>query len=279
MGLLRKMETTGEKYALVTGAGKGLGLAFARELASRKIPVILVSMPGEGLDESCKKIKNEFGVDARYFEGDLTQPSEIEKMGHWVAENFKLFVLVNNVGLGHSGEFATTNIKILDTMVLLNVRATTLVTHQLLPVLKQNTPAYILNISSMASFSPFGFKAVYAASKVYIEYLSKGLHRELKSQGIIVSTAHPGPMNTNPDVAARIKNQNIIGRMGVKDPEEVAKGAISLLFSRHRFILVGFANYFQWLMMKIIPHRLLISMLTFGVKREMKGKGTKTPAA
>lgn len=256
-------------YALVTGAGKGLGLAFARELASRKIPVLLVSLPGEGLKDICETIKADYGVDARYFEANLTSFDDIDKLGEWVEQNFELHTVINNVGLGSSGAFEETSIRLVDTMILLNVRATTLVTHRLLPALRKNRPAFVMNISSMASFSPFGYKSVYAASKVYIEYFSKGLHRELKKEGIHISTAHPGPMNTNPDVAERIKNQNFIGRMGVKNPDEVAKISLDRMFDRQRFIIVGNANIFQWLMMKLLPKRLVITMVTYGVKREM----------
>jgi len=264
-----------KQYALITGAGQGLGLAFAKELASRKIPVLLVALRGEGLLETCKKITKDYGVDAQYFEADLTKTEDIEKLSDWVLQNFKLFVLVNNVGMGHSGEFGDANLKILDAMILLNVRATTLVTHHLLPAIKENNPGYILNISSMASFSPFGYKSVYAASKVYIEYFSKGLHRELKRQGVYVSSAHPGPMNTNPEVAKRIRSQNFIGRMGVKTPEEVAHVAIRRLFNKQRFILIGNANIFQWLMMKLLPKRLIISMVTEGVKQEIENSKSK----
>src|SRR5699024_12447816 len=67
-----------------------------------------------------------------------------------------------------------------DLMIQLNVTAPTLLTHQLLQNLQKQEAAYILNISSLAAFSPIGYKTVYPASKVFIHSFSRGLNQELK---------------------------------------------------------------------------------------------------
>jgi uncharacterized protein len=258
-----------ETYALVTGAGKGLGLAFAKELARRGYNIILVALHNEDLGQLCTELKQEFGINAVFFEADLTNTEDIIKLTNWIDANYSTSILINNAGFGGSGEFHSSNLMELDNMILLNIRATTWITHQMIPILKKNKNSYILNVASIASFSPIGYKAVYAASKVYIEYLSKGLNRELRQQGIHVSSLHPGPMKTNAAVIDRIKRQSSLVKMGVEETDYVARKAINRLFNLRSLIVIGKGSRFAWLLTKVLPRTLIISMVSSGVKKEI----------
>lgn len=85
--------------------------------------------------------------------------------------------------------------------------ATSLLTHQLLPNLQKSSKAYVLNVSSLAAFSPIGYKTVYPASKAFIHSFSRGLYQELKDTNVFVSVVNPGPMKTNAEVSRRIEEQ------------------------------------------------------------------------
>lgn len=256
-------------YAVITGAGQGLGKAFAEDLAARGYNVILVSLPGEGLDEVCRRLEEKYGIKADHFEGDLTHTHDIEILARWLEDRYRVSILINNAGFGGSGEFDTSDLEGLDRMILLNVRATTWITHKLLPLMRRNKHCYILNVSSMASFSPIAYKAVYAASKVYVEYLSKGLNKEFKKRGVHISSVHPGPMHTNAAVTDRIRRQSKFGRLGVETPSYIAHTAINRMFNKTSLIVIGKGNRFHWALMKTLPRRLVITLLSYGMKKEI----------
>jgi short-subunit dehydrogenase len=257
-------------YAVVTGAGQGLGQAFSRELAAMGNNVILVSQAGEGLAERCQELIDTYSVHADYFEADLTQVRDIELFAEWLENKYNVSILINNVGLGASGEFLHSDIQQVDQMILLNIRATTWLTHKLMPLLLTNEHSYILNVSSMASFYPIPFKTVYSASKVYIEYFSKGLSREYKHRGLHISSVHPGPMKTNSDVRQRIKHQHWFGLMGLKTPEDMARSALKKMFGKTSTIIVGAGNRFHWALIKLLPESVKSMLFLRGIRKEMR---------
>ncbi len=257
-------------YALITGASKGLGKALAFELAGRKINVLLISLPGEGLSYLCEQIKDEFGVKSDYLEADLTKKEDISRITGWVSANYKVDILINNAGVGGTMVFDKSGIDYLENIINLNIRALVLLTRQLLPGLRTHHNAYVLNVSSMLSFSPIGYKTIYPASKSFIYYFSRGLNEELKGSGISVSVLHPGPMRTNVDVRKRIRRQGFFGKMGLCSVEEVAATAVRRMFKRKPVIVPGFGNYINWFLLKALPDSIKTSVLSNKVRREIQ---------
>jgi uncharacterized protein len=257
-----------ENFALVTGASRGLGRAFTIELARRKINILLVALPDDGLPELCMELRNNYQVKCDYFETDLTKNSNIDQMVNWVTLNYSVNILINNAGMGGSREFELAEKDYLDNMISLNIRALTLITHQLLPVLKSHKQSYILNVGSMASFSPMGYKTIYPASKVFVLYFSRGLYQELKGTGVFVSVVHPGPMKTNKQVIKLINRLGAYGKIGLLTPEYVASKSIKLLFQHKPIIILGWLNHLSWLAMKAVPAWIRLPYLT---KRMKKG--------
>lgn len=269
------MNDTTKPFALITGAGRGLGRAFALELASRGNNVLLTALPGENLKAFCKKLECRYHINAYSFECDLTSENEINRLVRWIKTNFAINLLINNAGIGGTAEFEKTHCSRINDIILLNVRATALLTHQLLPLLKQNRPAWILNVSSMASFSPIGYKTVYPASKVFVLSFSRGLYEELKGSGVFVSVVHPGPMKTNADCTQRIEKQGALAKIGLLSPELMAKKTINNLFKKDTLILVGWMNKLNWLLMKTIPVWVRLPLITQIVKREIQNTKVK----
>jgi len=202
-------------FALVTGASKGLGKAFAFELSRRKINTILIGLPDEGLDLLTNELKNKYEVESVFYETDLTIKENILKLTEWVNENFSVSMLINNAGIGGTKQFLDADVEYIDHIIQLNIRATSILTHQILPNLLNQPQAYILYVSSMAAFSPIGFKTVYPASKAFIDYFSRGLYQELSGANVFISTVHPGSMKTNRDVTERINKLGTYGKLGL----------------------------------------------------------------
>ncbi|MFB2117918.1 SDR family NAD(P)-dependent oxidoreductase [Parapedobacter sp. 2B3] len=260
----------GKTYALVTGASQGLGKAFALELAKRQINIILVSLPGEGLDFVAAQVA-ELGQEAYCYETDLTQKASIVALANWVNERFPLSILVNNAGCGGTRRFQDVDVDYLDRIIQLNVKATALLTHQLLPNLMKSDQAYVLNVGSVAAYSPIGFKTVYPASKAFVHSLSRGLYQEFADSNVFFSVVNPGPMMTNADSSARLQQQGFFATMGLLTPEEVAAIAIRQLFKRDTLIMLNWVNKLTWMVMKFLPIYIRLPLLTRAMKKEVKG--------
>lgn len=258
---------TKESYAVVTGASQGLGKAFAETLASKKINVVLVSLPGQHLKELSQQLEETYQIKAHYYEVDLSVNENVMKLTEWLNRSFEIHILINNAGLGGTKKFVDASSSYINTILQVNVAATSLITHQLLPNLLRQPKAYILNVSSMAAFSPIGFKTVYPASKTFIHSFSRGLHEELKDTNVFVSVVNPGAMKTNVDVCKRIEKQGVLGKLTLLDPNKVAAYCIRQLFRKDSVIMV---NPISWLVMKILPIWIKLPLMTSAIRKEIE---------
>lgn len=254
-------------YALITGASMGLGKAFSIELAKQGFSLILVSLPNQNLQKLGIEISDAFKVEVLCFEYDFSNIKDIYDLTELVNENYQIQVLINNAGTGGSKKFDEAKKEYINTILNVNIHGTSVLTHQLLPNLKQFEKAYILNVSSIAAFSPVGYKTVYPASKSFIYSFSIGLAQELKKDNITVSVISPGAMKTNKEITARIEKQGVIGKLTLLEPTEVAKMSLKKMFKGQTLILV---NPMSWFISKLIPLKYKTAMLSNIVKRELE---------
>ena len=254
-------------YALITGASQGLGKYLALDLAKRNYNILLVALPNENLETLALDIEK-LHVKVSYLETDLTHKENILALVDW-ANTFPIEVLINNAGCGGSKYIDEASFDYIDTIIQLNVRATSLITKLLIPNLTKQPKSYILNISSMAAFSPIGFKTVYPASKKFIEYFSQGLQEELKSLHVSVSVVYPGPMKTNAEVSSRIEKQSKFVNSGVVPLEDVAKISLNGLFRGKKRIIPGKLNKFSRYILALLPLKTKVKLLSKAVKKEI----------
>ncbi len=255
-----------ELYAVVTGASTGLGRCLAIELAGRGINTILVALPGEGLMEvrdKCRKM----GTKSECFELDLTDKNRIMELAEEINSKYRVNILLNNAGYGGSKVFMTSSADYIYNMILLNAGATSLLTHELLENLSDNADAYILNVSSMASMTPTGFKTVYPATKAFVKHFSIGLREELKSTPVSVSVAILGPMPTQPEIISRIEKQGFIGKFLSVTPKKVARKCIDGMFKHKRKIIPGIPNMLSYYLIKFIPEHIRAELMTRSVRK------------
>ena len=180
-----------------------------------------------------------------------------------------LDVLINNAGIGGTRRFDEVDSDYLNTMMQLNIKAPTLLTKLLVPNLQKQTKAFVLNVSSMAAFSPMPCKTVYPASKSYLLSFTRSLQEEYRSSTISFSVVTPGPMNTNPEVSERINKQSKAARMSLLAPEKVAEISLRGLFNGKKLILLNGPNRFNYILMHIIPLNIRMYLLGKIMKREL----------
>jgi len=181
---------------LITGASSGLGAEFARQLAPRASALVLVARRTERLEVLKSELERP-GLTIHCRPADLSDSAEIDGLVEWLAaEGVEVNFLINNAGLGDRGRFDTSDWERVQQMLDVNIGALTRLTHALLPTLKAQAGAAILNVSSVASLVPLPKLAVYAATKAYVTSFSEAIRAELRGSGVRVTTLCPGPVHT-----------------------------------------------------------------------------------
>ena len=126
-----------ENYVLITGASEGFGKALALECAGREFNLVLVALPGSGLDNLAEYIRKNFDVKVFCFEHDLSLKEECYNLFKGVNERkLPVKILINNAGMGGTHFFEERNAEFYYRQIELNVVAPTLLTHLFLEMLK-----------------------------------------------------------------------------------------------------------------------------------------------
>lgn len=245
-------------YTLITGASEGLGKAFALQCAERRMNLVMLALPNSGLRKIAQFIRDNYSVAVYDYEVDLTDELTCrEFIAELKANSIPINILINNAGMGGTSDFGEMPLEIYRKMIFLNVWATTYLTYELLPILSQHPQAYILNVSSMATFFHFPYKQVYGATKAYIYHFCRALQQELLHQkNISISIVCPGGINTTPALTRSNNSSGLLSRISILQPEEVAKIAIEQLFEKKLVIIPGKANKI-YLLLKYLPNYVL----------------------
>lgn len=263
------MKARSNEYIVITGASKGLGKRYAIELAKRGEHLILIATPNTRLGELADWLIERYKVDVKIYECDLTEwhtPGEISSS---INNSYLIKGLINNAGIGGSKQFTEVQTDYLDTIIMLNIRALTLLTRGLLPLLQQSKSAFVMNIASIASFSPMPYKSIYPASKAFVYSFTRSLREELKDTNINVSVVHPGPMLTNVDVTERIIRQGWLARLSLLSTSEVVNISLAEMKMGKAMIIPGIANKMLYVAMRYLPDSLRLSLAARVVKREV----------
>jgi short-subunit dehydrogenase len=246
------------KYALITGASKGIGRAIAQELAARGVHLILVARDRFLLEELASQLSVKHNIDARYFSLDLAETDAVQQLNNWILQQqIQIHILINNAGYGLSGPFESYTASEHKEMMQVNMTVPVELTSVLLPQLKQNQPSYILNIVSSAAYQSVPGLSTYSASKAFMLNFSRGLRYELRKKGVSVTAVSPGSTDTG--FAARAK----VGAKGLKaaekvnmTPEAVAKIAVNAMYSKKAEVITGFINQLGAFLVWLLPKKL-----------------------
>jgi short-subunit dehydrogenase len=202
-------------YALIAGGSKGIGYSIAEALAKRNYNLILIARNLDSLIAAKNKLETAYPIHVEILAKDLAFESTATEVAKWCTEsNIQLKMLCNVAGLGGEHDYLSLPLDSLRYMIRLNLESVMALTLTLLPLLEKNTPAYILNVASMAGFAPIPVKNLYAATKSAVVSFSYSLRYQLKSKNISVSCLAPGPVFTKPSIEKYTKEK--LGNLGMK---------------------------------------------------------------
>ncbi|MCG8924875.1 SDR family oxidoreductase [Lentzea sp. CC55] len=183
--------------ALVTGASKGLGRAYALELARREARVVVLARSEAGLRALAAEVRERHGVEVEVVVADLTAPDGPGRVLEELHERgLSVDLLVNNAGAGSAGPFLERPLGPQLTSVALNVDGLLALTHAIGGELVSRGSGGIINVSSIAAFQPMPYQATYAATKAFVLSFTEALAEELRGTGVHVMAVHPGAVAT-----------------------------------------------------------------------------------
>jgi NAD(P)-dependent dehydrogenase (short-subunit alcohol dehydrogenase family) len=217
------------KIALVTGASRGLGRAYALALAREGAHVVAVARTAGGLEELDDAIRTG-GGNATLVPADLKDFAAIDRLGAAIYERWgRLDVLVGNAGvLGKLSPLGHIEPKLWDEVMAVNLTANWRLIRSLDPLLRASDAGRALFVSSGVARRIRAFWGAYAVSKAALDALVKTYAAETVSTPVKVNLLSPGPVRT------RMRAQAMPGEdpLTLPSPEQIVAAALPLLTAR-----------------------------------------------
>ncbi len=194
----RQRRPFGDTLVSVTGAGSGIGretaLAFARDGAE----LVISDVDANGLAETARLLADA-GATAHRYVVDVADAAAVEAFADQVCgEHGVPDIVINNAGVGHAGYFLDTPAEEFDRVLDINFGGVVNGCRSFgRRLVERGTGGHIVNIASMAAYTPVNMMNAYCTSKAAVFMFSDCLRAELDSAGIGVTTICPGVIGTN----------------------------------------------------------------------------------
>ncbi|MEY4920964.1 MAG: hypothetical protein RLZZ564_492 [Pseudomonadota bacterium] len=234
---------------VITGATGGIGREIVKRLDKKSELIILVGLTKNSLDDLKKELQTK-----RVFiiEGDISEPHVREQIKILAKREGGINLLINNAGIGDYFMFEDQNPDLVIDILDINLKAPMLLTQSLLPLLKNEPKAEIINTGSIFGYIGYPGFTAYCASKFGLRGFTQALRRELSDTKVNVRYFAPRATKTN-------FNTNNITEMNIKlgnamdSPEKVADKFMIFLTHNNYQKKIGLKESFFVFINKVFP--------------------------
>ncbi len=261
--LLRLGQKFPGKRAFITGAGSGLGLAFAADLARMGWNLAITDIDEARIGSATEELRQlgastvstySFDVSDHATFGDAV--SDFEKQAGGIE------IGINNAGIGCGGFFCDMSIELFHRVVEVNLMGVVNGCHHFVPVMKRQRSGHILNVASAAAFVTPPRMSAYNTTKAAVLALSETLLNELNDDGISVSVLMPTYVRTNIGKdALGSEEDNQLACLLVDQSritaEEIAYQTFRQMLLENFYIVLPHEAKFLWNFKRVFPNRFL----------------------
>lgn len=252
------------QWALVTGAGTGIGKSLAETMALQGLNVVLVSLPDKYLEETTAALRSQFpnqqfrSVPAKFDHKTDYMPAIIE-----ATKDIDVAIVFNNAGYIVTGFFDQTSLDAQLANVECNAVSTVKVTHYFLQqMLSKKIKGCFIFTSSVSGYIPNPFAVMYGATKAFVSQFAASLAPEVRAMGIDVLAVHPSPVASNFfDKAHKLESLEMAQKAAVS-PTSVPGMMLSCVGRSHLGDLGSMATGVR-LMVAIVPYDFLTGVFSY----------------
>ncbi|MBL0519929.1 SDR family oxidoreductase [Aeromonas enteropelogenes] len=229
------------KRVLITGAGRGIGLAIARQFAAQGAELWLNGRDEEAITRMAEALGAEFGVPCRSLCFDVADPQAVKQAFQQLfGQTRQLDVLVNNAGVLDDALLGMVQQQQIERTFATNSYSTLYCSQYAARLMQRSGGGSIINMASIIGRVGNAGQAVYAGSKAAVIGITQSLAKELAASQIRVNAIAPGFIDT--DMARSLPPAKFdervasiaMGRIGT--PDEVASVALFLASDLSRYV-------------------------------------------
>jgi short-subunit dehydrogenase len=212
-------------WALVTGASRGLGAEFARQLAARGLNLVLAARSEDQLKDLARTLEREYNISAKIIAIDLSREDLLDPVRR-AADSLEIGLVVNNAGLSRVGPFLNMSADHLLNQFHTNARAALILTRHFGEKMAARGRGGVIFLSSGSALHGTPLSANYSGTKAYNLMLAEALWAEWKPLGVDVLGFIAGLTRT-PGVEANGLKPNALVPLG--RPGKVVGRALNAL--------------------------------------------------
>jgi short-subunit dehydrogenase len=243
------------KWALVTGASAGIGVALAEELAGGGTHLVLTARRLDRLQGVADSLRKKYKIQVEVVSADLAKRDAPQEIYAFVKEKgLRIDLLVNNAGFGQYGEVPQVETERLLDMVEVNCTAVVHLTRLFLPDMVARRAGDILILASTAAFQAVPYISTYAATKAFDLFFAEGLAEEMNPHGIRVCALCPGSTESE---FHSVAGQEAFTAHNQEPADKVARTGLQALAAGKSYVISGLGNYLGAHSQRLVPRRVV----------------------